>query len=170
MPAIPDVAPDYQREWLPGPGDPRVPVRRSLIMRDTVARTREGTGSVRRALAVLGLLAATGMLIGACGPGGPPAPSSDTPPTQSAPADVRSTGRDRYDLGRDEARGGHTLERHGGRSEDELEDRLDRAGNRPNLVLAYNGTSGQSIGRSLRRGSRSAAAPDPARTGMSSQP
>ena len=111
------------------------------------------------------------------------------------PADDRSTGRDRYDLGRDEARGGHALERHVGRSDDELEDRLkrqprvsaastytdrataehvvaqtlvrsrgridswlDRAGNRPNLVLAYNGTSGQSIGRSLRRGSRSAVA------------
>lgn len=96
------------------------------MMRETVERTREGTGILRRALAALGLLAATGMLIGACGPGGPPAPSSETPRTQSAPAAEPSAERGRYDLSRDEARGGHTLERHVGRSDDQLVDRLSR--------------------------------------------
>lgn len=36
---------------------------------------------------------------------------------------------DRYDLARDEQRGGHTLDRHVGRSDAELQERLDRERN-----------------------------------------
>ena len=99
----------------------------------------------------------------------------------------------RYDLGRDERRGGHTLARHIGRTDEELRARLvresnvsavftytdlptaervvaqtlarnrervrawlDRSGSRPNLALDYRGPRTVPIGRSLRRGARSA--------------
>jgi len=51
----------------------------------------------------------------------------------SRPAQPRSTdsrassgSNDRYDLARDEQRGGHTLDKHVGRSDDQLRERLDR--------------------------------------------
>ena len=46
-------------------------------------------------------------------------------PRQSPPADVQAAA-DRYDLGRDESRGGHTLARHVGRSDADLRERLRR--------------------------------------------
>ena len=56
-----------------------------------------------------------------------PAPAAATreaaaPPASRAPADA-NTG---YDLARDEARGGHTLARHVGRTDAQLRDRLQR--------------------------------------------
>jgi hypothetical protein len=41
-------------------------------------------------------------------------------------SDRQPTNGDRYDLSRDEARGGHTLRKHVGRSDEELRERLDR--------------------------------------------
>ena len=49
--------------------------------------------------------------------------ASRAPSSQSA-----GTGQ-RYDLSRDEERGGHTLRKHVGRSDDELRQRLEREGN-----------------------------------------
>jgi hypothetical protein len=48
-------------------------------------------------------------------------PSAAKGAQNGTPADAS-----RYDLARDEARGGHTLERHVGRSDQELRERLDR--------------------------------------------
>jgi hypothetical protein len=53
------------------------------------------------------------------------APSRDAQPKPHS-ADTRATTGDRYDLARDEQRGGHTLDKHVGRSDDQLRERLDR--------------------------------------------
>jgi len=50
-------------------------------------------------------------------------PSRDAQPRSS---DTRAASGDRYDLSRDEQRGGHTLDKHVGRSDDQLRERLDR--------------------------------------------
>ena len=62
--------------------------------------------------------------------------SQGPPPQKGAPEESRlasssSTGRaaERYDLGKDEERGGHTLERHVARTDEELRERLRREGN-----------------------------------------
>lgn len=52
-----------------------------------------------------------------------PAQTRQAPPSPVTPA---ATAADRYDLGRDEARGGHTLARHVGRSDADLRERLRR--------------------------------------------
>ena len=57
-------------------------------------------------------------------PGVPEIPSA-AKSAQNGPSDDAS----RYDLGRDEARGGHTLEKHVGGSDQELRERLDRERN-----------------------------------------
>jgi hypothetical protein len=51
------------------------------------------------------------------------APSRDAQPRG---ADSRTSSGDRYDLARDEQRGGHTLDKHVGRTDDQLRERLDR--------------------------------------------
>jgi hypothetical protein len=51
----------------------------------------------------------------------PPSPAS----RQAPPAEVTAAA-DRYDLGRDESRGGHTLARHVGRTDADLRERLRR--------------------------------------------
>jgi hypothetical protein len=48
--------------------------------------------------------------------------SHESGPSQSA----QTAGGNRYDLSRDESRGGHTLRKHVGRSDEELRDRLNR--------------------------------------------
>lgn len=60
-----------------------------------------------------------------CGPAPAPnsRPSSGEESRSAAPTVPRG---DRYNLERDEARGGHTLERHVGRTDDELRERLRR--------------------------------------------
>lgn len=50
-------------------------------------------------------------------------PSRDAQPRSS---DTRAASGDRYDLSRDEQRGVHTLDKHVGRSDDQLRERLDR--------------------------------------------
>lgn len=42
------------------------------------------------------------------------------------PDDTRASSSDRYDLARDENRGGHTLDKHVGQTDDELRQRLER--------------------------------------------
>jgi hypothetical protein len=64
----------------------------------------------------------------------PPATEAASAPTQTrqvpappiAPAATAAPAGERYDLERDEARGGHTLARHVGRSDADLEERLRR--------------------------------------------
>jgi hypothetical protein len=51
------------------------------------------------------------------------APSRDAHPSASA---SRGASGDRYDLARDEQRGGHTLDKHVGRSDAQLRERLER--------------------------------------------
>ena len=51
------------------------------------------------------------------------------PALQKAPRTAPPADASRYDLARDEARGGHTLEKHVGRSDQELRERLDRERN-----------------------------------------
>jgi Bacterial CdiA-CT RNAse A domain len=53
-------------------------------------------------------------------------PSAERRPPSAAPSAEDSS---RYDLARDEARGGHTLDKHVGRSDSELRERLDRERN-----------------------------------------
>jgi len=53
-------------------------------------------------------------------------PSAAAPPASAAPAAEARAAAARYDLGRDEQLGGHTLARHVGRSDDELLARLRR--------------------------------------------
>ena len=66
------------------------------------------------------------LLLLACGPK-PPAESWSEPSRESAStAASRSLARPRYDLSRDEQLGGHTLEKHVGRSDDQLRERLAR--------------------------------------------
>jgi hypothetical protein len=51
------------------------------------------------------------------------APARDAQPHGT---DSHATSGDRYDLARDEQRGGHTLDKHVGRTDDQLRERLDR--------------------------------------------
>jgi hypothetical protein len=81
------------------------------------------------AISFLGLL----LWLGGCGaapdPGVPEIPRGQMP---TAAKNTRNTPPDdtaRYDLARDETRGGHTLEKHVGRSDEELRERLDRERN-----------------------------------------
>jgi hypothetical protein len=51
------------------------------------------------------------------------------PPADPAGAAARTAGSESYDLAADEAKGGHTLARHVGRTDQQLRDRLDRERN-----------------------------------------
>ena len=75
------------------------------------------------------------LLFWASGCGAAPNPGLPEIPRGEMPSATKSTQNDpsadpsRYDLARDEARGGHTLEKHVGRSDQELRERLDRERN-----------------------------------------
>jgi uncharacterized protein YhaN len=58
----------------------------------------------------------------------PEASAAGAPPaaSQSRSSGARAASGDRYDLARDEQRGGHTLDKHVGRTDDELRERLQR--------------------------------------------
>jgi hypothetical protein len=173
--------------------------------------TRDRSSAIRLRLA---LIATAAIVVGlwqiwqrATAPPAPPfetaAPASPAPtPSPSAAAPTPSTPRsiptlsavEARDLGIDEARGGHTLARHVGRTDAQLLERLERErnisaastytdravaertvartlarnearvsawrarrGNRPNLALDYRGPANETIGRSIRRGRRTAA-------------
>jgi Bacterial CdiA-CT RNAse A domain len=70
--------------------------------------------------------------LAACGRTTSPIASSKTPEEATHSADSAAA-RERYDLARDEARGGHVLERHVGRTDQELRERLQ---NEPNISAA----------------------------------
>jgi hypothetical protein len=59
-------------------------------------------------------------------PGVPEIPRGEMPSAAKGAQNGTPADASRYDLARDEARGGHTLERHVGRSDQELRERLDR--------------------------------------------
>jgi len=63
----------------------------------------------------------------------PRADAAASPPVEARQAPKAASATDRYDLARDEARGGHTLSRHVGRSDDELKERLRHE---PNISAA----------------------------------
>jgi hypothetical protein len=86
-------------------------------------------------------------------PGLPEIPRGETP---SAAKNTPNGSRDdaaRYDLARDEARGGHTLEKHVGRSDRELRERLDQE---RNISAASTWTNREvaeeTVGQALRAG------------------
>jgi len=64
-----------------------------------------------------------------CGCGQLSPPINAPPSEQPRRAPVRVPSSDRYDLERDEQRGGHTLDRHVGRTDAELQERLERERN-----------------------------------------
>jgi hypothetical protein len=64
--------------------------------------------------------------IGGCGQLPPP---TSAPSEQPRRAPVTAASANHYDLGRDEQRGGHTLDRHVGRTDAELEERLEQERN-----------------------------------------
>jgi Bacterial CdiA-CT RNAse A domain len=73
--------------------------------------------------------------ISGCGaspePGVPEIPRGEMPSAERRSPSASPSAEDssRYDLARDEARGGHTLDKHVGRSDEELRERLDRERN-----------------------------------------
>jgi hypothetical protein len=85
------------------------------------------------------------------------APRVETPrsaPAQTpapAPAPQRTTDRaERHDLSADEARGGHTLARHVGKSDDDLRERLDREGISTASTWSSREVAERTIARTLR--------------------
>jgi hypothetical protein len=86
----------------------------------------------------LGCVCALGLTFAGCGSTVRPDFPSEAPrSTATRPPAMPSESRDhsasgngaRYDLSKDERRGGHTLEKHVGRTDDELRERLDRERN-----------------------------------------
>jgi Bacterial CdiA-CT RNAse A domain len=63
------------------------------------------------------------------GPGLPEIPRGESPAAAKSTPNGPRDDTSRYDLARDEARGGHTLDKHVGRSDQELRERLDRERN-----------------------------------------
>ena len=63
------------------------------------------------------------------GRGLPEIPGGEIPSAAKSAADGSRDDAARYDLARDETRGGHTLDKHVGRSDEELRERLDRERN-----------------------------------------
>jgi Bacterial CdiA-CT RNAse A domain len=94
-----------------------------------IGRCTCGSGTLKgrtrlHALGLLGTIVCAVLLhLGGCGqePRTGPAPN-----TGEAPRSASSTaaGAERYDLSRDEERGGHTLKKHVGRTDEELQERL----------------------------------------------
>src|SRR6202049_1415081 len=84
-------------------------------------------------------------------PGLPEIPRGEMPSATKSAQTGPSDEAERYDLERDEARGGHTLDKHVGRSDQELRERLDRE---RNISAASTWTSREvaeeTVGRALR--------------------
>ncbi|MGB7731427.1 MAG: RNase A-like domain-containing protein [Candidatus Acidiferrum sp.] len=75
------------------------------------------------------LCAAALLQLSGCGQGTGPAPAANSGAAPSREAPPRAAVADRYDLARDEERGGHTLKKHVGRTDEELRERLRRERN-----------------------------------------
>jgi hypothetical protein len=87
----------------------------------------EGTGmnlEVRKLLRTA-LLFSMFIAVGGCGGGTNPSKQIQAPPDESWAASQSSISGERYDLSRDEQRGGHTLGKHVGQTDDELAQRLE---------------------------------------------
>jgi Bacterial CdiA-CT RNAse A domain len=84
-------------------------------------------------------------------PGLPEIPRGEMPSTAKSASNATPDDAARYDLARDEARGGHTLDKHVGRSDQELRERLDRE---RNISAASTWTSrevaGETVAQALR--------------------
>jgi hypothetical protein len=91
-------------------------------------RGRVRSAGLRHWLALMVCAAALLQLSG-CGQGTVPGPAANdrVEPSREASPPARVTAR--YDLVRDEERGGHTLKRHVGRTDEELQERLRRERN-----------------------------------------
>jgi hypothetical protein len=74
------------------------------------------------------ITALAGFVLLSCGQG-PQAPASRPEGARSAAASSAFPAGERYDLSKDEERGGHTLERHVARTDGELRERLQRESN-----------------------------------------
>jgi hypothetical protein len=78
------------------------------------------------AISFLALLFSTSGCGGTPDPGVPEIPRGEMPIAAKNAPNTPPDDATRYDLARDEARGGHTLDKHVGRSDEELRERLDR--------------------------------------------
>jgi hypothetical protein len=87
------------------------------------------TGKVRIALSRGMLVAGIALLVAYLGGCGQAAPPGATGSGLSGQRRSSAPTADRYDLGRDEGRGGHTLGKHVGRSDAELRERLEKERN-----------------------------------------
>ena len=70
-----------------------------------------------------------------------------------APPHVALNGENRYDLARDETRGGHTLERHIGKTDAELRERLDSESISTDSTYNDRATAEMAVGAAIREGS-----------------
>lgn len=77
----------------------------------------------------MGLLMSAGTLLLGCGPLPPATQPQQTTQSEMRREEPRRHAADRYDLERDEQRGGHTLDRHVGRTDQQLQERLERERN-----------------------------------------
>jgi hypothetical protein len=84
-------------------------------------KTKQGLRWARVAFAC-GLL----LRVAGCGGNTQPRTQGETPRQESWSTSGSAPGGGRYDLSRDQERGGHTLQKHVGRSDEELRLRLDR--------------------------------------------
>jgi hypothetical protein len=83
------------------------------------------------------LVACCGFLVACGGAQNPAPPMGASENARPAPSRAAESARE-YDLERDESRGGHTLDKHVGRSDDELRERLARE---PNISAASTWTN-----------------------------
>lgn len=131
----------------------------------SMQRRRDGTSGRSSAglLVVIALIVVGAWLLGGRDGSLPPAgtvgtaPRVETPrsaPAQTpaaAPSSPRTTDRgERHDLSADEARGGHTLARHVGKSDDDLRERLDREGISTASTWSSREVAERTIARTLR--------------------
>ena len=89
-------------------------------------RTR--AAGLRRWLTLM-VCAAALLQFSGCGEGTAPAPAANSRAASSREGSPPAAVANRYDLGRDEERGGHTLKKHVGRTDEQLEERLRRERN-----------------------------------------
>jgi predicted small lipoprotein YifL len=109
-----------------------------IWMRKTVVLQKMATLRKTAAPLCLALLVA----LAGCGQSGTPLREDRGP----ASADKAAARGDRYDLERDERLGGHTLERHVGRSDAELRERLEHE---PNISAASTWTNRETAERTI---------------------
>ena len=85
--------------------------------------------SALRHLFLCSCFAVAGAALLGCGQDSPPAKTPESWSESRVGQSAAAPGSDRYDLEKDEARGGHTLSKHVARTDDELRERLRRERN-----------------------------------------